>query len=231
MRVVLLLICFLVVQTNVIAAPQDACVRITSHGCSGTIIHTQAGVTWILTCAHAFVGNDLRVPVVIHAPAITPGAVKTGGIRVVKVDYMADLVLIEMRTGPMRYVCHVAPKGFRPSRCLSAGYDRMLNQQTVRTATIVRTGVQETHTAEQPWHGRSGGALIDQRSGRLVGVVSGYTTEPGGRFVPGVSYGVYASLDSVHRFVWPTRTSSGGSGNLQQTPAPQFSCPSGRCGR
>lgn len=195
----LLLIC----PPRTAAAPQDAVVRITSHGCSGTVIHTEQGRSWVLTCAHSFTGQDRDKAVVIDAPAPVPGAVRTGGIRVVKVDYKADLVLIEVRTGPMPYVCWVAPKGFVPAACLSAGFDRMQARQTVKTATVIRNSGTETHTAEQPWHGRSGGALIDRRTGRLVGVVSGYTAEPGRGFVPGVSYGVYSSLSSIHQFVWP----------------------------
>jgi hypothetical protein len=94
--------------------------------------------------------------------------------ELVAVDYQADLSLVRIDVGPLPYVCPPASPGTRPGRALSAGYDEMQWPATVRPATITRTDGQITFTRERPWHGRSGGSLIDADLGRLIGVVSGY---------------------------------------------------------
>ena len=40
--------------------PTLACVRIKSHGASGTVIATTRGKSWILSCAHMFLDGDNR---------------------------------------------------------------------------------------------------------------------------------------------------------------------------
>jgi hypothetical protein len=181
------------------AGPEDAVVRVISHGASATVIHTEPGRTLLLGCAHAYRGGDRHKRHVIDAPAPLAGAKSTGGrIRVLAVDHRLDLSLVEIPEGPLPYVCPVAPAGHRPSAdILSAGYDEMRVPRTERRATLAGSGPAVTYTREKPWHGRSGGALIDLRAGRLIGVVQGYEVPPGGG-----GRGIYASHDAVLRFLY-----------------------------
>lgn len=190
------------------AAPQDAVVRVTSHGASATVVWSGQGKTLLLGCAHAYRGKDRAKPMTIDAPAPSAGAVRTGGIRLVKVDYERDLSLVEMGVGPLPYVCPIAPEGHRPGRLLSVGYDEMRTPPTMRGATLLESRGWLTFTREKPWHGRSGGALIDTDAGRLVGVVQAYEARPGGR-------GVYASHSAILDFVgWRKTTPAPTAPNL-----------------
>ncbi len=65
---------------------------------------------------------------------------------------------------------------------------------TKKPATLLGTQGDTTFTVERPWHGRSGGGLIDVDARRLVGVVQGY--EIGGR-----GRGVYISHAAILRFL------------------------------
>jgi hypothetical protein len=63
------------------------------------------------------------------------------------------------------------------------------------------TGSDRTLTKERPWHGRSGGGLIDVDAGFLIGVCSGYSgPHTHVELVPG-GQGIYVSLDAIHRFL------------------------------
>jgi hypothetical protein len=181
------------------AAPKDAVVRITSHGCSGTVFAVKGNRSWIVTCAHAFKGREGAMPVVVDAP----GARMQVRGWITKIDHDLDLAMVQVESA-LPYVCHVAPESFRPSRCLSVGWDEMKDRQTVQTATVTRHQGTETHTWEKPWEGRSGGALIF--NGRLAGVVSGYTSPGNRQFIPGVNHGIYVSLPAVRGFLWPSGT-------------------------
>lgn len=197
-------VALLVFACESFAAPKDAVVRIISHGISGTVVHTEQDRSFVLTCAHGFQGVDKQKAIVVDVPHYNPGARKVGTL-LLKCDYKLDLALILVRAGPLPFVCPVAAANYRPSDSyLSVGYDRMANTQTVRAATVLahNVGDTETRTKEQPWHGRSGGALIDAKAGRIVGVVGGYTLNPAtGRFDSG-SYGFYASHKAIYGFMW-----------------------------
>lgn len=71
---------------------------------------------------------------------------------------------------------------------------RMMNEEDANNFSLTR---------ELPWHGRSGGGLLDVDAGYLVGVVSGYRgTSPKtwSETKPGAA-GVYTSHAAVRRFV------------------------------
>lgn len=186
-------------------APQDAVVCIRSHGCSGTVVYTAPGRTLILTCGHAFEGRDRYKRILVEAPHHAPGARVSAAPRLIAIEYNkhgnGDLALVELRAGPLPYVCKVGQLNTRPSKCLSAGYDEMRKPQTLRWATATGTRGYWTYTRERPWHGRSGGALIDWQSQSLVGVVSGYSGPPTrAETYPGAN-GIYVSLPAIHRFL------------------------------
>lgn len=157
------------------AAPCDSVVRIPSHGASGTVIATAEGKTWILSCGHAFVGDDRFKPIQLDIAAVTPGQPLRVGVDLVDVDYQADLSLILLHAGPLPFATGVAPRGYRPGQqIISCGYDSMKIPETVRPATVLHVNDGITFTREIPWPGRSGGGLIDEEKNLIFGVVQGY---------------------------------------------------------
>lgn len=184
------------------ADPNLATVRIKSHGASGTIIATSEGKSWILGCAHMFMDfrdnsidpelaqKRLRIdgPVQPYAPKSMAEA------KLIAADPHLDLCLIVIENGPFHYL-PVAKIGHKPSYDIrSIGYDEMAWPITNQHATILITGANWTHTREKPWHGRSGGGLIDAEARVLIGVVHGYETR-------GQKRGIYVSHEAVLRFL------------------------------
>jgi len=195
MKRLCLLLCAFVLDLDVQAKGEHAVVRIPSHGGSGTVIATTQGHSLILSCAHMLQGAARHKPMALDVPVPTkpahPGKV---GVVVLDVDYKSDLSLIRLNHGPLPYVCPVAPAGHRPGNVLSVGYDNMQMPPQMRPATIVSSQGRITWTKQKPWHGRSGGGLIDADAGLLIGVVQAYETSPGGR-------GMYASHSAVLAFL------------------------------
>jgi hypothetical protein len=186
--------------------PTRAAVRIKSHGASGTVIATAHGKSWILSCAHMFLDRHNRPSAEARARRLVldglaqPGAAVAGAAaaRLLAWDYDADLSLIELDNGPFAFV-PVAPVGHHPSgNLLSMGYDEMAWPVTTRKATLLLVRDGTTYTAEKPWHGRSGGGLIDLERRVLIGVVQGYE-------VTGPQRGLYVSHAAVVRFLMKHR--------------------------
>jgi hypothetical protein len=174
-----------------------AVVRLPSHGCSATVIFTEKDRTYLLSCGHGFEGRDRDKPITVDLPASRVGRPRHVGITLVDVDYHADLSLIRLHTGPVEFVCPVAPHRHRPGTALvSVGYDEMRLPAVRLPARIVLQNRDITYTAERPWHGRSGGALIDTSGTRpcVIGVVSGYETDYRRR-------GIYVSHAAIVRFL------------------------------
>lgn len=196
---VFLLVLLLVLFWNVPglrAAPQDAVIRLSSAGGSGTVIFVGNGKSLILSCGHCFENRDRYKPVVFDAPSPSPTTQLRPGVRVLKVDYQADLSLLEVGA-ELPYVCPVAPPGHRLGRLLSTGYDKMCWPAVQRAATYVAAGPGLTYTREIPVPGRSGGALMDLDAGFLCGVCQGYEATRGGR-------GMYVSHAAICAFLdWP----------------------------
>ncbi len=202
-RFTLPLVLLLALAASAAAAPRDAVARMPSHGGSATVIYTAPGRSLLLTCAHCFRGPDRDRRIRLDVPHNAPGPHRVVGARLLAVDRHADLALVELNDGPLPFVCPVANAGTRPGRCLSVGYDEMRTPPAARPATVLWSGGDTTWTRQRPWHGRSGGALIDESTGRLVGVVSGYTGRRPRAHVevlPG-TFGVYVSLSAVRDFV------------------------------
>lgn len=210
MRPFPLLLLFLLCSAIAHAEPKDAVVAVKSHGASATVIWTTRGRTLLLGCAHAYEGANRHKRHEVLAPDPRPGMgwTDTGGmIRLLRIDYRADLSLVEVPAGPFPWVAPVASPGHRPGRLLSVGYDEMRLPPQVRTATLLGSAGNRAYTREQPWHGRSGGALLDQDLGQLVGVVHGYECDPARfpgdrpRFVPGRHRGLYVSHAAILTFL------------------------------
>lgn len=198
-----------------------AVVRIPSHGASATVIHTEPGRSLILGCAHAYEGNsrNKKHAIDVHRPDGGQAA-KPATIKLLAVDYRADLSLVELADGPLAYVAPVASAGHRPSRqAISAGFDEMKTPMTVRYATILTTTGGTTYTQERPWHGRSGGALLDGTTGELIGVVQGYETT-------GPRRGMYVSHDTVLRFLQRATQPQAPTPQRLMPSVPQPQCPS-----
>jgi hypothetical protein len=196
-----------------------AVVRIPSHGCSATVVYTAQDKSYILGCGHGETPRDRVKRHTFDMPNPNPGPRHNGIVtRVVAVDYERDLSLIEINVGPLPYVAPIAPPDWKPGKLVSCGYDIMEagsaagNPPIRRTygsegtplpklngkdrplqypVTIAKVQGMQTLTHEKPWHGRSGGGLIDVDSGYLYGVCSGY----------GPDQGIYVSLASIHKFL------------------------------
>jgi hypothetical protein len=238
-RVFVILTIALVLASIVRADPKDAVVRIPSHGGSGTVIATGKGWSLILSAGHCFEKEAARKAITVDAPFVVPvsnrqdiSRLETGSTKV-GVELLAhecddstiDLSLIRVNYGPLPYVAPVAPAGFNPGACLSIGYDEMALPGQVRPASIVGYRAGFTYTKERPWHGRSGGALIDRNTGYLVGVVSGYTGPRNHQELDGVHRGVYASHHSILSFLKKCKAIS-----YEDAPCSP-KCPNGQCPR
>ncbi len=209
--------------------PAFAVLRFTSHGGSGTVVKTMEGKTWILSCAHMFEKGADKKP--IYTDGYRQDKAKAGpsAHRLLGLDFNMDLSLVEVDNGPM-YCIPIAPEGFTPgSHIGSYGYDEMKWPITAKRATIINTTGQVTWTREKPWHGRSGGGLIDLESKVLVGVVQGYEVGGAGR-------GMYIShatiLKFMARFQWqgvargpPIITESRGGCQCPDCRCPNCPCP------
>lgn len=231
------------------AAPQDAVVRLRlmlgggrQISGSGTVIATAPGWSLILTARHMYTDDHDRIdPRMCRLPheydiALPAGVEpkKGAGSKVLSISNHADVALIRYNFGPLPYVTPVAPAGLKPGECLSVGFDKSEIPPRVKVAHILNSDSVRTMTREVPWHGRSGGALIDKRTGYLVGVVSAYTgngnRHDDGRadVLPGRE-GVYASHEAIlhlltHAKGLPEGFKIGGSvlPDLAAAPAPSL---------
>jgi hypothetical protein len=187
--------------------PEQAAVRIRSHGASGTVIASQPGKSWILSCAHMFLdeaGNPSaalrhKVLTLDGPPQPLAQTQERRPARLLAWDHHLDLSLIELDNGPFFFI-PVAPLEHRPSpRLVSVGYDEMRWPVTIRPATLLGSDARRSYTREKPWHGRSGGGLIDLGPSEtpclyLLGVVQGYEVAPQGR-------GLYVSREAIWQFL------------------------------
>lgn len=179
--------------------PEAAVICMPSHGCSATVIYSDKTHTLILGCGHAYLpgshGENMRdkpMRFLITHPSTGP-PIKVQ-IKLLKVDFNRDLSLVEMNTGPLPYVAPVAARGTKyDAELISVGYDNMQFPATIAKAHPLYVNGGLLFTREPPWHGRSGGGLLNQK-GELVGVCSGYIKYPAGP-------GLYVSLDTIHDFL------------------------------
>jgi hypothetical protein len=202
--IVLLALCW---ASSAEAQSQYSVVRISSHGGSGTVIQTGEGRSLILSAAHMFKGRDRSKRMTFDMPSPQPGPAQRIESRLLATDEAADLALIQVDVGPLPYVCPVAPATIRPGICLSVGFDSMQIPPQCRETHIIGGQGCITTTREKPWHGRSGGALIDQQTGYLVGVVSGYSR----------TEGIYVSHSAVLSFLSGGRSQPADSWHPQLT--------------
>jgi hypothetical protein len=215
-RVLLLALVFLTSGFANAADEQYAVVRIPSHGASATVIETGQGYTWLLGCGHAYQGSDRVKEMVFDICSRTSAPPSRVGSHLEALDYAADLSLVLLNYGPVDYVAPVAPLRTNPSghRILSVGFDEMRFPVTQKTATILFDYQGTWFTREKPWHGRSGGALLDMDLGRLIGVVQGYETP----YRSPETRGLYIDLITIHHFIDSYRARKG---TQQWTPSPK----------
>lgn len=199
------LLLLLLLASPAFADPKGAIVRIPSHGGSGTVIATGPGWSLILSAAHCFEGSARTKPIALDV-IMPSAAVGRVGIQLLGTDKAADVALVRLNYGPLPHISPVAPSGFQPGPCLSGGFDDMKFPGEYRLANIIeRSPDGYYYTREAPWHGRSGGGLIDARTGYLVGVCSGYTGQHS-RNEAARGKGVYAGLPSILAFLRRTKT-------------------------
>lgn len=216
-RLVLGLCALLLGVCPVYADPADAVVKITvpmgrQNSCgSGTVIQSGPAHSLVLTCAHLWSDESERPDpyayqrqILLDAPAPSRGPNQKVGVRLLAIDYKTDLALIQVGA-QLPWECKIAPAGTHASHCLSAGYDHAQLPGFRVPVTPAGTHDGWTWTRQIPQDGRSGGALIDADTGKLVGVCHGY------RFGPGIpTEGMYVPL--VHITAFLEKYGGGGSG-------------------
>lgn len=143
------------------------------HTFSGVVVDRTSRCAWVLTVAHGFESRSGRYMLAIDAPWPRNAAPQIVRMRITKIDKAMDLAVVKLETGNLPNVCYVATRPpLAGARCTSVGYTEDDDDPSLEDATITEQG-RLTVTKEAPWHGRSGGALIDA-SGRLVGLAAAY---------------------------------------------------------
>jgi hypothetical protein len=188
------------------------------------------GKSWILSAAH-MARQGPRITV--DAPDPNPGQPVPVNARIVAVNREADLMLVtfdkqlpyvcpvappnnvpgrllsvgydDLKWPQVQRTAHMlgTPKAFTYTHTLAL--PDSIPADTLGTEYTARAGDEAnfTLTQELPWHGRSGGALIDLDHGVLVGVVSGYrgATPRSWAEVKAGASGVYTSHRAVLAFL------------------------------
>lgn len=187
-RALLLLFLFLLVSAPLQAGDgPKAVVRLISHGCSGVVIDARNGKSLVLTCSHAFRGQDAGKPIRIDwAPK--PGWSASGTL--LEVDHRRDLALVIL-DGQWQYVSPLAPQRTRAQ--VACGYDEMRWPAVEARATEIGSQDNWTITREPPIPGRSGGPLLDG-NGDVVGICS----------MRAPDHGLYVTWASCKQFVETT---------------------------
>lgn len=181
--------------------PVDLPVRIVSHGASGVVVETAPGRTLILSAGHAFTGPGMATPIALDIAQASgePRARGSGRKRVLAVDERADLALILLESGPFDGArVSLGGQPAAGANCLSLGYDLMRWPAVARPARVVAADALRVYTDTRPVQGRSGGPLLDQATGRLVGLCCGYENN-------GERRGVYSSARAIARFLESVR--------------------------
>lgn len=161
----------------------------------------------MLSCAHMFwerggqrVSQAMKnKPITIEGWSIdAPSGL--GRVKIVAISTESDLSLMEVDK-PMPFVSPVALEIRSNRRLISVGFDNMRWPATNKSATILRHEGSQALTREKPWHGRSGGGLLDADTGELVGVVSGYRVGPGPYREIDDYPGIYVSHEAILKFL------------------------------
>ncbi len=193
-------------HTNLSADPMDSSVRIrviiegTIHLGSGTIIHSQDGISRILTCAHIFRGfnedSKIEVDLVIN---------NKHQVHIARLDSFnekADLGLISVATSKPLPVAAIAKVDHAPQKgepvvgvgC-SAG-DPPTREQLQVTDINKYIGPHNVECTGVPVRGRSGGGLFNKK-GEIIGVCIAADEEQ--------KRGLYSGLLAVHSILTKTQ--------------------------
>lgn len=179
-----------------------ATVLIYSHGVSGTVVATGHRYGYILTCAHGWCDISktgalrynpkyARKEIQFKLAFPLPGPIIEVDAEVIRLDIAKDLCLIKVNFGPFPYVAKIAPAGFMPGKCVSCGFDGSKLPAVYEATRIYGHRGGDLLTMEKPKLGRSGGGLIDVRTGYTVGVVSGFNKR----------HGLYTGHSSILHFM------------------------------
>lgn len=207
------------------AGPEDAVVCIPSHGGSGTIIGTGEGWTYVLTCWHCFPdAASQRKPITIDVPKAWAHrqAGHGVGIKIIALGNKdVDVALLRINYGPVPNVVPIAPRNHKiTAECISIGFDSMRYPAQVRPARIVKADSLIFWTDARPWHGRSGGALIEKSTGYLVGVTHAYSGPRNHvEYYPGAN-GLYINHTQVFNFL--VKAGAIQESPIQTQPQPQW---------
>ena len=156
---------------------------------TGVIVGTEPGYFWVLTASHCVSdGGPVAVHLIWRDGKSHPGKSWAPKQLVARIR-SDDVALLKIkRDGPVPGALPIRPDLFEPpAPVLSLGCDNA-EYPWMWEGNIIGTQADSWVTDVQPWHGRSGGPLIDQQ-GYVVGICSAYS---GNR-------GVFCHLKHLHR--------------------------------
>ena len=181
------------------ADPIAVCARIRVHlgnavdmG-SGTVIHSEPGKTFILTCGHIFRGFDANSR--IEVDLFNGSQPQTYDAKLIKADLDADIGLISLNEVAQFPVSRIAARSTQRGHhvysigCGGGSAPSRLQHLVTSTDRFQPDFVECTGV---PVQGRSGGGLFT-RDGEVVGVC--VLADPEGR------RGLYTSLRTIHRLL------------------------------
>ena len=163
---------------------------------TGTVIHTHAGESLVLTCGHVFRESQGKGEITAEFGFANGSTVKVPG-QILDYDSDAhDIALVSIRNGehPLTAVEVAAVNSTtdRGDRVFSLGCDRG-EDPTIRNSAIKNLarydGSMKYDIYGRPVNGRSGGGLFNSK-GQLIGVCNAAAVE--------VDEGIYTALETVH---------------------------------
>lgn len=160
---------------------------------SGTVIHSEPGMTFILTCGHIFRGFDANSR--IEVDLFNGSQPQTYDAKLIKADLDADIGLISLNEVAQFPVSRIAARSTQRGHhvysigCGGGSAPSRLQHLVTSTDRFQPDFVECTGV---PVQGRSGGGLFT-RDGEVVGVC--VLADPEGR------RGLYTSLRTIHRLL------------------------------
>ena len=164
---------------------------------SGTVIHSSAGRTLIVSCYHLFRGATRDDKIEVDAFFTGPPQTYVG--RVLRLDEEADVSLVEVSTDEAWPSVRVAPTSRAPEVrdnvvSIGCGNGEHPSLQSLLVTDIDRyDGPNNVSCTGLPVVGRSGGGLFNAK-GELIGVCGAADDQPGEEN----DRGFYAGLFAVH---------------------------------
>lgn len=158
---------------------------------TGTIIHSVAGQSTIVTCSHAF--RELSDSAIVEAELFVNGKALRYPAQLLGTDHETDVAFIQIQNKVALPSIPVAERlQFKKDQplfsigCNNGDRPTRLNMNLIEVNGV--NGLQNIYCTNPPMQGRSGGGLFDT-NGKLVGVCSGILNQ--------TNEGLYSGVRSI----------------------------------